>query len=66
MVSFLFINLVMHCHRLALRNCIFSTLRGGGDGRDGYRYILNWMGDNIANITLGADHNDALAYAPVL
>ena len=24
MVSFLFINLVIHCHRLALRNCVFS------------------------------------------
>ena len=25
-VSLLFINLVIHCHRLALRNCFFSTL----------------------------------------
>ena len=24
-VSLLFINLVIHCHRLALRNCVFST-----------------------------------------
>ena len=25
MVSLLLINLVIHCHRLALRNCVFST-----------------------------------------
>ena len=25
-VSLLFINLVIYCHRLALRNCVFSTI----------------------------------------
>ena len=30
MVSLLFINLVIHCHHLALRNCVFSTLINKG------------------------------------
>ena len=25
-VSLLFINILIHCHRLALRNCVFSTI----------------------------------------
>ena len=36
MVSILFINLVIHCHRLELRNCVFSTLiNKGHDNKDG-------------------------------
>ena len=36
MVSLLLINLVIHCHRLALRNCVFSTLiNKGHDNEDG-------------------------------
>ena len=35
-VSLLFINLVIHFHRLALRNCVFSTLiNKGHDNEDG-------------------------------
>ena len=34
-VSLLFINLVIHCHRLAIRNCVFSTLiNKGQDTKD--------------------------------
>ena len=29
-VSLIFINLVIHCHRLALRKCVFSTLGASG------------------------------------
>ena len=35
MVSLLFNILVIHCHRLALRNCVFSTLiNKGHDNKD--------------------------------
>ena len=35
-VSLLFINLVIHCHRLSIRNCVFSTLiNKGQDNEDG-------------------------------
>ena len=35
-VSLLFINIVIHCHRLALRNCVFSILiNKGQDNEDG-------------------------------
>ena len=35
-VSLLFSNLVIHCHFLALRNCVFSTLTNKGqDNKDG-------------------------------
>ena len=41
------------------------TDRGGGeDGR--YRDGFHWWEDNIAQITLGADPNAPIAYAPVL
>ena len=40
--------------------------RGGGDGQEGYRDILSWLEDNVAQVTLGTDPNDPLAYAPVL
>ena len=33
-VSFLFINLVMHCHHLALRNCVFSKLINKGQDNE--------------------------------
>ena len=37
MVSLLFINLVIHCHCLALHNCVFSTLTNKGhNNEDGY------------------------------
>ena len=39
---------------------------GIGDGWDGGEDGLNWWGDNVANITLGTETNDPLAYAPVL
>ena len=35
-VSLLFINIVIHCHSLALRNCVFATLiNKGQDNEDG-------------------------------
>ena len=39
---------------------------GGGGGNIRDRDGLNWWEDNIANITLGTEPNDPLAYAPVL
>ena len=39
---------------------------GGGYGRDRDRYRLNRWENNIANITLRAEPNDPLAYAPRL
>ena len=40
---------------------------GGGYGRDGDGYVrlIMWE-DTLENIILGTEHNDPLAYAPVL
>ena len=39
---------------------------GGGDGWDGDGDRIIWWEDNVAQVTLGTDPNDPLAYAPGL
>ena len=39
---------------------------GGGDRRDGNGNRLSRWEDNVANLTLGIEHNYPLAYAPGL
>ena len=38
---------------------------GDGQDEDRYQRLIKWE-DNVANITLGTEHNASLAYAPGL
>ena len=51
-VSIIFINLVIHCHRLALRSCVFSTGTGGSTFNANLWLLdsqLPWLSNNLSS-----------------